>query len=450
MRTTKIKLLTLLAMTTACTSICAIPLHAQEQTSEQKEIIADKSETYKQLNLFGDVFERVRAEYVESVEDKDLIENALNGMLSALDPHSAYLSEDDFSDMKVETRGEFGGLGIEVTMENGVVKVVSPIDDTPAFRAGIQSGDYIVKIDEEPVMGMSLSDAVEKMRGKVGSPIDILVRREGEDAPLEITIIRDIIKIKSVKHRVEGNVGYIRITTFNQNTGPGVKTAIKEIKKELGDKIIGYVVDLRNNPGGLLNQAIDVSDAFLDKGEIVSQRGRYEEDTERNNATAGDLTDGLPVVVLINGGSASASEIVAGALQDHKRAIVMGTQSFGKGSVQTVMPLPGNGAMRLTTARYYTPSGRSIQAKGITPDIEVEMAKIESIKSNRLKESDLRGALKNEESSAKKKSSLNKEKNAKDDEQEEMQDYQLTRAIDLLTGLSLYSVKDNPANDNAQ
>ncbi len=394
------------------------------------------SETYKQLNLFGDVFERVRAQYVEEVDDKTLIENALNGMLSNLDPHSSYLNEDHFDDMKVETKGEFGGLGIEVTMDGGLVKVVSPIDDTPAFRAGIEAGDYIVKIDGEAVMGMSLSDAVELMRGKVGDPIDLMISREGEEVPLEITIIRDIIKIRSVRSRVEGNSGYIRVTTFNRNTGPGVKNAIEEIRNELGNELTGFVLDLRNNPGGLLNQAIEVSDYFLDKGEIVSQRGRYEDETERNNATPGDLAEGLPIVVLVNGGSASASEIVAGALQDHKRAIVMGEQSFGKGSVQIVMPLPGNGAMRLTTARYYTPSGRSIQAKGITPDIVVEQAKIESFKSQRFREADLHGALDKEHAANDNK--MNKDEAVEKDEDDKPVDYQLMRALDLLSGLSLY------------
>ncbi len=408
------------------------------------------SDTYRQLSLFGDVFERVRAQYVEEVSDKELIEHALSGMLSNLDPHSSYLNEESFKEMRVETKGEFGGLGIEVTMDNGLVKVVSPIDDTPAYRAGIKAGDYISKINDEPVMGMDLKDAVKKMRGKVGSTIDLYILREGEDAPLEITITRDIIKIKSVKSRVEGNVGYIRITTFSQNTGSGVKKAIKDIKEKLGDSITGYVLDLRNNPGGLLSQAISVADTFLDKGEIVSQRGRYEEDTERTNATKGDLSDGLPIVVLINGGSASASEIVAGALQDHKRAIIMGTQSFGKGSVQTVIPLPGNGAMRLTTARYYTPSGKSIQATGITPDIEVEQAKLETYanKYQRLRESDLPGALKNENGKKdiskkkKPKAAVNdnkKDKNNDSKEGNDPVDYQLERALDLINGLSLYN-----------
>ena len=412
--------------------------HAQEPAKTENG--NSYSETYRQLNLFGDVFERVRAEYVEEVDDKELIENALNGMLSSLDPHSGYLSEEKFADMRVETKGEFGGLGIEVTMENGLVKVVSPIDDTPAFRAGIQSGDYIVKIDDQPVMGMSLSEAVDLMRGKVGSTIDLSIAREGEDAPIDVTITRDIIQIKSVRYRKEGNVGYIRITTFSEKTGPGVRDAIKDISKELGDTLVGYVLDLRNNPGGLLSQAIEVADTFLDKGEIVSQRGRYEEDTERNNATPGDLANGLPIVVLINGGSASASEIVAGALQDHKRAILLGMQSFGKGSVQTVMPFPGNGAMRLTTARYYTPSGRSIQAKGITPDIIVEPAMVEVLSSKRMREADLPGALdkdKNKPANDNKKDK--KDKDAKDESKdEEVGDYQLLRALDLLKGLSLY------------
>ncbi len=422
---------------------------AQEERTAgvQPKTNTDHNETYKQLNLFGDVFERVREQYVEPVEDKDLIEDAVNGMLTSLDPHSSYLDEEKFKEMQVNTRGEFGGLGIEVTMENGFVKVVSPIDDTPAFRAGIQASDYITHIDEEPVLGLMLSEAVHKMRGKVGTDIDLIIRRENTDGPIEITITRDIIKIRSARHRIEGNVGYIRLTTFNQNTTPGLKKVIKEIKKELGNKIIGYVLDLRNNPGGLLNEAITVSDAFLDKGEIVSTRGRYEEDTRRDNATPGDLADNLPIIVLINGGSASGSEIVAGALQDHKRAIILGTQSFGKGSVQTVIPLHGHGAMRLTTARYYTPSGRSIQAKGITPDIIVEPAKVESYNIRSMKESDLRGALdrnKNKDSTNdKKKKNSKSDKDDKKDAKEEKEkpvDYQLLRALDLLNGLSLYGV----------
>jgi len=402
-----------------------------QPTAEEKA--DDYSDTNRYINLFGNVFERVRAQHVDEVSDKELIESAIDGMLTNLDPHSAYLNAERFQDMQVNTRGEFGGLGIEVTMENGFVKVVSPIDDTPAYRAGMQAGDYITHIDGEQVMGMTLSEAVDKMRGKVGTDIEIVVRREGVDGPIDVKITRDIIKIRSVRHRTEGNAGYIRITTFNQNTADGVKDAVKELKKELGDKLIGYVIDMRNNPGGLLDQAIEVSDVFIDKGEIVSTRGRHKQDTKRDNATSGELAEGKPIVVLINGGSASGSEIVAGALQDHRRAIVLGTQSFGKGSVQTVIPLPGNGAMRLTTARYYTPSGRSIQAKGIEPDIIVEAAKIEEIKDRHMREADLRGAL-------------DKKKNAKGDndegdntdEEERPYDYQLERALDLLNGLSIY------------
>ena len=425
-------------------------VYAQEDrtagTQPQNE--NDYSETYQQLDLFGDVFERVRSQYVEEKTDPELIENAINGMLTALDPHSSYLNEESFKDMQVSTRGEFGGLGIEVTMENGLVKVVSPIDETPAARAGVQAGDYIVELDGEPVMGLTLSEAVDKMRGKVGTEIDLVISREGEEGPIDLTIVRDIIKIQSVRHRVEGNSGYIRITTFNQNAEGGVKEAIQDIKNELGNKLNGFVLDLRNNPGGLLDQAIGVSDIFLDKGEIVSTRGREEGDTKRDNATPGDLVEGLPIVVLINGGSASASEIVAGALQDHKRAIVMGAQSFGKGSVQTVIPLPGHGAMRLTTARYYTPSGRSIQAMGIEPDIEVGLAKIEAFDVRRFRESDLKGALSNPDAKdADEEPAANDNVTEGDDaekvaedkaEEEAIEDYQLYRALDLLTALSLY------------
>ncbi|WP_369793085.1 S41 family peptidase [Thermopetrobacter sp. TC1] len=332
----------------------------------------DNLKVYRQLDLFGDVFDRVRANYVEKPDEEKLVEAAINGMLQSLDPHSSYLNPKNFRDMQVQTRGEFGGLGIEVTMENGVIKVVSPIDDTPAARAGIMAGDYIIKIDGKSVQGMTLNQAVEKMRGKVGTPITITVLRKGRKKPFDVKIIRDIIRIKSVKHSIEGgDIGYIRITSFNEQTGPGLEEAIKDIKKKLGDKVKGYIIDLRNNPGGLLDQAIQVADDFLEHGEIVSTRGRTEQ--ERYNATPGDLTDGKPIVVLINGGSASASEIVAGALQDHKRATIIGTRSFGKGSVQTIIPLgPRGGAIRLTTARYYTPKGRSIQAKGIEPDYVIE------------------------------------------------------------------------------
>lgn len=416
-------------------------VYAQKAGETENGKVKDKdyTETYRLLNLFGDVFERARAQYVEPVEDKELIENAVNGMLTSLDPHSSYLNAESFEDMQVNTRGSFGGLGIEVTMENGFVKVVSPIDDTPAFRAGIKAGDYITHIDGESVPGMSLGDAVDKMRGKVGTKIHLKVRREGAMEDITKTITRDIIKIRSVRHQTEGKTGYVRITTFNQNTFDGVKNAIRDIKKDLGDDLRGYVIDLRNNPGGLLDQAISVADVFLDQGEIVSTRGRDKNDIERDNATDGDLTDGKPLVVLINGGSASASEIVAGALQDHKRAILIGTQSFGKGSVQTIIPISGHGAMRLTTARYYTPSGRSIQAKGIKPDITVEQARLEKLDGQRLRESDLRGAL---DKSEKDKSSKSKSKKGKKDEEKDEEkpvDYQLNRALDLINGLSLYT-----------
>jgi carboxyl-terminal processing protease len=359
---------------------------------------ANSSETYRQLNLFGDVFERVRAEYVEAVTDEQLIENAINGMLSALDPHSSYLNRKNFQDMQVQTKGEFGGLGIEVSMDNGLVKVVSPIDDTPAFRAGLQPGDYVTHIDAEAVMGLTLNEAVDKMRGPVGSNIKLTVRRGLSGDPFDVTLTRAVIKVQSVRSRTENDVGYLRITSFNEQTQAGLEKAINAIEKDHGKKLKGYVLDLRNNPGGLLDQAVSVSDTFLEKGEIVSTRGRKADEGSRFNAKPGDMIHGLPLVVLINGGSASASEIVAGALQDHQRGVVMGTQSFGKGSVQTIIPLPGHGAMRLTTARYYTPSGRSIQQLGITPDIEVKPAKLEEIgqPAGRRREADLRGSLSND------------------------------------------------------
>ena len=355
------------------------------------------SETYKQLDLFGEVFERVRADYVEQVTDQQLIEAAINGMLTSLDPHSSFMNAKNYGDMQVQVKGEFGGLGIEVTMEQGLVKVVSPIDDTPAAKAGLKPNDYIVGLDGEQVMGLSLPEAVEKMRGPVDSSIKLTIRREGKD-PFDVTLKRAVVKIQSVKYRLEGNdIGYVRITSFNEQTDSGLANALKNMKQQSKGKMAGIILDLRNNPGGLLDQAIAVSNDFLDKGEIVSTRGRKSDDAQRYNARASaDISGGLPVVVLINGGSASASEIVAGALQDHHRAIVMGTRSFGKGSVQTIIPLPGQGALRLTTARYYTPSGRSIQAKGIDPDIVVEAAKIEKLQTGEGRhEADLRGALRN-------------------------------------------------------
>jgi carboxyl-terminal processing protease len=357
------------------------------------------SDTYRQLNLFGDVFERVRADYVEKPDDGKLIESAVNGMLAGLDPHSSYMDPKSFKDMQVQTKGEFGGLGIEVTMEDGLVKVVAPIDETPAAKAGVMANDIISHLDDEPVQGLTLNQAVEKMRGPVNTKIRLKIMRKGAEKPIEVTIVRDVIRVRSVRSRVEGgDVAYIRLTQFNEQTTDGLKKALSDTTAQIGaDKLKGYIVDMRNNPGGLLDQAISVSDAFLEKGEIVSTRGRNAEETQRFSARAGDLTKGKPVIVLINGGSASASEIVAGALQDHKRAAIIGTRSFGKGSVQTIIPLgAGNGALRLTTARYYTPSGTSIQAKGIKPDIEVLQDVPEEMKArtDTKGEASLRGHLK--------------------------------------------------------
>jgi carboxyl-terminal processing protease len=403
----------------------------------------DKTEIYRLLELFGDVFERVRASYVEEVSDKELVEAAIQGMLQSLDPHSSYMNKKTFSDMQVQTKGEFGGLGIEVTMESGYVKVVSPIDDTPAHKAGLEPGDLISQIDGVTVQGLNLSQAVEKMRGRVGTEIKLQILRKDTE-PFDVTITRDNIRIKSVRYRAEGDIGYIRVTSFSQQTDTGVQEAFTKLNAEIGEgKIRGYVLDLRNNPGGLLDQAVSVSDDLLERGEIVSTRGRVEGNAQRFNARPGDLAKGLPIVVLINGGSASASEIVAGALQDHKRAIVMGTKSFGKGSVQTIIPLGTSGAMKLTTQRYYTPSGRSIQAKGIEPDIEVTQSKLEPL-NNRpgRSERDLLGSLRNEDEGATKAPEAAKEEGAKEaedsDKSDKPFDYQLVRAIDLLHGIALY------------
>jgi carboxyl-terminal processing protease len=362
---------------------------------------AAASDTYRELNLFGDVFERVRADYVEKPDDSKLVESAINGMLAGLDPHSSYMDPNSFRDMQVQTRGEFGGLGIEVTMEDGLVKVVAPIDDTPAAKAGVMANDIITKLDDEQVQGLTLNQAVDKMRGPVNTKIKLTIMRKGSDKPIDVTIMRDVIRVKSVRSHPEGeDVGYIRITQFNEQTTDGLKQSITDLNNQLGgDKIKGFIVDLRNNPGGLLDQAISVSDTFLDKGEIVSTRGRNPEETQRFNARPGDMIKSKPLIVLINGGSASASEIVAGALQDHKRATLVGTRSFGKGSVQTIIPLgAGNGALRLTTARYFTPSGRSIQAKGIVPDIEVLQDVPDALKdrTDTKGEASLRGHLKAE------------------------------------------------------
>ena len=391
----------------------------------------DKEETYRQLSLFGDVFERVRSDYVEEVTDQDLVEAAINGMLTSLDPHSGYLPDDNFKKMQVQTTGRFGGLGIEVTMENGFVKVVSPIDDTPAAKAGLQPEDLIVTVDDVSLVGLTLAEAVEKLRGPVGSEIRIMVQR-AQDEPFEVSIIRDEIKIKSVRSRLYDTIGYVRITTFSEQTTPGLMNTIDDLYAETDGNLSGIVLDLRNNPGGLLNEAVRVSDAFLEEGEIVSTRGRDDSDIQHAYARAGDITRGLPIVILINSGSASASEIVAGALKDHRRAILMGTRSFGKGSVQTIVPLPGHGAMRLTTARYFTPSGVSIQARGIEPDIEVVLARIEKVKGGPVREEDLRGALDKGKADSK-----TADDDAADDDPADI-DYQLARALDLLRGLSVF------------
>ena len=427
------------------TTQLAGPLLAQEQE--------DSKSVYEQLDLFGDIFERIRAQYVEEVDSKKLVEAAINGMLTSLDPHSSYLSPDDADDMRVQTRGEFGGLGIEVTQENGFVKVVSPMDDTPAAEAGIQSGDFITHVNGESVLGLTLDQAVDLMRGPVGSEIVVTIVREGKEEPFDVTIVRDTIKLTAVRTRVEGDAIVLRVTTFNDQTYPNLESGFKEAVEQLGgmDKVSGIVLDLRNNPGGLLTQAIRVSDAFLNEGEIVSTRGRNVQDSERYNATDGDLADGKPMVVLINGGSASASEIVAGALQDHHRAILVGTKSFGKGSVQTVMPLRGDGAMRLTTARYYTPSGRSIQALGVAPDIIVEQpeqvaaatpeAEDAEAKTPTMRtEDDLRGRLENDAVSEDELKQLEAEEaRAKSAAELRKEDYQLAYAIDILSGLSVLS-----------
>lgn len=360
---------------------------------------AAENDTYRQLNLFGDIFDRVRSDYVERPDERQLIEAAINGMLSSLDPHSGYLTPEENREMTVQTRGEFGGLGIQVTMEDGVVKVVSPIDDTPASRAGIKPNDLIIGIDGESVQGLTLGQAVEKMRGAPNTTIVLTITREGSTEPLEIKLTREIIQIRSVRHEIEDDVGYIRISTFSEQTSDNLEQAIREINAQAGDRMKGYIIDLRNNPGGLLEQAVQVSSAFLERGEIVSTRGRNADEIERRNARGGDLLEGKPVVVLINGGSASASEIVAGALQDHERATVIGTRSFGKGSVQTVIQLGSYGALRLTTARYYTPSGRSIQAQGIEPNIiiEQEIPEEERARLESRSEATLRGHLTSED-----------------------------------------------------
>ncbi|WP_419797835.1 MAG: S41 family peptidase [Terasakiella sp.] len=417
------------------TFLLATQLGAQEVKKD------DPSKTYQLLDLFGDVFEKVRTDYVEEKTDQEIIEAAIQGMLSSLDPHSSFLNADHFKDMQVQTKGQFGGLGIQVSMDpSGLIKVISPIDETPAFKAGIKAGDLISHLDGQPVNGLTLNQAVDKMRGPVGADMTMTIRRDGEK-PFDVTVTRAVIKVPSVRHRLEGDVGYIRITSFTEQTELGLKKAVDAFNEEKGDRLKGLVLDLRNNPGGLLDQAISVSDAFLNQGEIVSTRSRRVEDIQRFNARPGDIADGLPIVVLINGGSASASEIVAGALQDHARALILGTRSFGKGSVQTIIPMGTNGAMRLTTARYYTPSGRSIQAVGIEPDIKVEIARIEKIGTGAgTREADLRGSLENtDENAEERQQKVEAERNGKDKAEEKPEDYQLSRALDLIAGIALYS-----------
>ena len=420
------------------TTQLAAPLLAQESSKN--------TSVYEQLDLFGDIFERIRAQYVEEVDTNELIEAAINGMLTSLDPHSSYMSPEDAADMRVQTRGEFGGLGIEVTQEEGFVKVVSPIDGTPADAAGIEAGDFITHVDGQSLLGLTLDQAVDMMRGPVGSEIVITVLREGTAEPFDVSIIRDTIKLTAVRTRTEGQAVVLRVTTFNDQTYSNLESGLAESIKEAGgiDSISGIVLDLRNNPGGLLTQAIRVSDAFLENGEIVSTRGRNPEDGERYNATPGDLAQGKPVVVLLNGGSASASEIVAGALQDHRRAGVIGTKSFGKGSVQTVMPLRGEGAMRLTTARYYTPSGRSIQALGVSTDILVEQPRRqpaspeeEESSAPSRSEADLRGSLNNDSLTEDQIRQIEEDR-AKAELSAKLRedDYQLAYALDILKGLS--------------
>ena len=428
-------------------SIIFITFFSYSSLAETEE---NKKEIYEQLNLFGEVFDRVRSTHVESVKSKDLIRAAIDGMLSSLDPHSGYLAPESFEDMQVDTKGAFGGLGIEVTQEDGFVKVVSPMDGTPAFEAGVEAGDFITHVDSEPTLGLTLAEAVDKMRGPVGSEITLTIVRVGETEPLDIVIVRDIIKLTAAKVRSEGSVVIVRVTTFNEQTTPNIKKGIKKQIESLNGikNVTGFILDLRNNPGGLLSEAISVTDMFLEKGEIVSTRGRQIDDGERYNARAGDLAEGKPIVIMINGGSASASEIVAGALQDHKRAIVMGTRSFGKGSVQSILPIGKEGAIRLTTARYYTPSGRSIQALGVAPDIivnqrpkipEEELDGLQK-KRSRLTESDLRGALSNDSLNDDEKEQLDLENKRKENSAAiKEEDYQISYALDIIRGLTIYN-----------
>ena len=400
----------------------------------------EKQETYRQLGLFGDVFQRIRESYVDEVEDKELVEAAITGMLTSLDPHSSYLDTENYNSMQVQTKGRFGGLGIEITMEKGMIKVVSPIDDTPAAKAGLQPEDYIIAVDDESIIGLQLSEAVERLRGEVGSKVTVKVQRD-QGEPFDVTLVRDFIKIKSVRSEIFDGIGYVRLTTFSEQTSPGLQDAVGDFFLSESNNLKGIVLDLRNNPGGLLNEAVAVSDAFLEKGEIVSTRGRNANEGSHVYARAGDIARGLPLVVLINSGSASASEIVAGALKDHKRAILLGTRTFGKGSVQSVIPVSNTAAIRLTTARYYTPSGESIQGKGITPDIEVALARIEKLDGGNFREENLKGALDGGENQ-----DADAQSETEDDEpfDQSKVDFQLARALDLIRGISVFeSIKSS-------
>ena len=412
----------------------AVPTLTTAQSDEQQE-------TYRQLGLFGDVFQRIRESYVDEVEDKELVEAAITGMLTSLDPHSSYLDTENYNSMQVQTKGRFGGLGIEITMEKGMIKVVSPIDDTPAAKAGLQPEDYIIAVDDESIIGLQLSEAVERLRGEVGSKVTVKVQRD-QGEPFDVTLVRDFIKIKSVRSEIFDGIGYVRLTTFSEQTSPGLQDAVGDFFLSEGNNLKGIVLDLRNNPGGLLNEAVAVSDAFLEKGEIVSTRGRNANEGSHVYARAGDIARGLPLVVLINSGSASASEIVAGALKDHKRAILLGTRTFGKGSVQSVIPVSNTAAIRLTTARYYTPSGESIQGKGITPDIEVALARIEKLDGGNFREENLKGALDGGENQ-----DADAQSETEDDEpfDQSKVDFQLARALDLIRGISVFESIKSPS-----
>jgi len=441
----------LLGATSAFALIGSVALYGLTGTKTE----AASSETYRQLDLFGTIFEIVRSDYVEQVKESDLVENAINGMLTSLDPHSSYLDPKNYKDMQVQTRGEFGGLGIEVTMENGLVKVVAPIDDTPAARAGLKAGDLIVQLDGQQIQGLTLQEAVEKMRGPVNSAIKLTIQRPGQAETFDVSLTRAVIKVQSVRSNREGDIGYVRVTTFNEQTDAGLRRAVEKLKQEIGPNMRGLVLDLRNNPGGLLDQAISVSDSFLDKGEIVSTRGKRSEDGQRYNAKKGDILDGKPLIVLINDGSASASEIVAGALQDHGRAKILGTKSFGKGSVQTIRPLGNQGALRLTTARYYTPSGRSIQATGIEPDYIVQPIKAlapqaaTTTEQQRRSEANLRHHLEADKSRAPVNQQIQQVQlpgGEQSNDQNDKTDYQLQRALDLLRGVALATTPVPPAS----